>query len=235
MMRFHSKSNHAVHEAVRSVFPLLQIVLAMILLATSTASPSVSLLSSAHVTHPSSSSFISFLPSVDVAVNPLSPVRCYSVVQCSQIARAAATTAFPSIPVEDEEEQQPSVVKQCRTTQWFGGFISTTSCDLVPAPIEEEDMVPMPAPVDVAVDPLLPVRCYSVAHCSQIARTAFAAATTSSSSSIPVEEEQIPSVDEHCRTTQWFGGFISITNCDPVPSSSSSSSPSSSIPSRNTN
>ena len=182
-MLFRPKSDHAVHEAVRTVFPLLQIAVAMLLLTTSTASPTVSSLSSAPFTNPSSSSFIAVVPSVDVAVNPLLPVRCYSVAQCSKIARAAAATASPSIPVEDEEEQ---LVKQCRTTHWFGGFISTISCDLVPSPIEEEDMVPMPAPVDIAVDPLLPVRCYSVAHCSQIARATFAG----SSSSIPVEEDR---------------------------------------------
>ena len=59
MLSHSPKSDHAVHEAVCSVFPLLQIAVEMILLATSTVSPTVSSLSCwssslAPLTHPSS-------------------------------------------------------------------------------------------------------------------------------------------------------------------------------------
>ena len=50
---------------------------------------------------------------VDVAANPL--LRCYSVAQCSQIARAAAaaTAASSSIPFEEEQQSDDNIM------DWF--------------------------------------------------------------------------------------------------------------------
>ena len=162
LLSFRPKSNNDVHEAVRSVFSLLPLFAMMILVATSTSSPTVSSSSwssSAPFTHTSTSS--SFFCSLTGLHTGLPTGRVVEEVVAPVPFTDGITQAVASSFEHTHEED--------------------AAFDILVVALE------IPAPSDDAVNnPLL--RCYSVPDCTRAA--AAAAATARASSSIPVEEDE---------------------------------------------